>query len=325
MSSKICGAITILALLISVKHATAYNAPSGQLGASGSRICSDPGVHTQTWTITPPYAANTGGHDVRLDFNARADLDASDELIDVSIAGTAFVEDRGGPPLGHLFASGGNTGCNFDPEGGTSGTAVYHIDADDWNALLDSHSGEMEFFFSTPSTVQCLACTDGCKCGAAFEHPFSWVSVEVTYTEYESECTSGASCDDGFFCTIDDECTEGLCAGGGDYQCATGQACDELNDSCEQDCNGNAIPDAYEFPSQIIKYDSSSLDLPDEASPPWSEIQQSTVPGVISNGLLVVNDPGDSQLAYYKRDSVFTSSTQSAVFETTGQADRKTG
>jgi MYXO-CTERM domain-containing protein len=59
-----------------------------------------------------------------------------------------------------------------------------------------------------------------------------------------SYATNTAACDDGLFCTMNDQCDMGVCGGSGDA-CASGQICDEVGNACldcdeDSDCDDGA-------------------------------------------------------------------------------------
>jgi len=105
-------ALCSLVAIVSVSYAY-EDTPEEPLGSGGSRICNDPGEHTQSWEIAPPFALASGGGEVEIRFSARADLDATNEWIDVTINGIPFDESLGGPSSGRLF---GVPGMAFDLE-----------------------------------------------------------------------------------------------------------------------------------------------------------------------------------------------------------------
>ena len=168
---------------------------------------------------------------------AQADLDYSDEYIITRINGQLFDTSIGGPFGGHLFASGGNTGCKLDGNGGVSGVGPsgrFYMDASVWNSIVanDPH-GNVRFDFSTPPTVACIRC-DTCECGVPpMQDNFSWVQVRVEYDEIE--CIYDSDCDDEIFCNGEDYCDgNGRCQKR--FPCQPGEYCCEKNRICNDVC-----------------------------------------------------------------------------------------
>jgi len=75
-------------------------------------------------------------------------------------------------------------------------------------------------------TIECLTnpdCDDDNDCT---------IDACVNYECFNDNASQGAPCDDGLFCTPNDECDgNGTCVGSG-IRCPKGQWCDEINDEC---------------------------------------------------------------------------------------------
>jgi hypothetical protein len=150
--------------------------------------------------------------------------------LDLAIRGLAIA--------GALFA--GGTGCarsiHFDTEstGGSGGSG---------GAGAEGGTGGTGGAVTTTSVTSsgctvaddCLDFNGQCVLGAC-------VNGECV----AQPANQGGACDDGLFCTLDDKCNGGVCAGGAALQCASGNACfagvcDELTDTCiEQPGNDGA-------------------------------------------------------------------------------------
>jgi len=67
-------------------------------------------------------------------------------------------------------------------------------------------------------------------------------AITATFAVIPTECTEDAECDDGLFCNGVETCDAGICVGGA-APCAADQACDESNDACGPDRDGDGILD----------------------------------------------------------------------------------
>jgi len=67
-------------------------------------------------------------------------------------------------------------------------------------------------------------------------------AITATFVVIPTECTGDAECDDGLFCNGVETCDAGICVGG-TAPCAADQACDESNDACGLDRDGDGVLD----------------------------------------------------------------------------------
>ena len=106
---------------------------------------------------------------------------------------------------------------------------------------------------------------------------------------------SGMVCDDGNFCTVDDTCANGLCAGvsrdcsdgvdcngeetcdesideclAGSNQCPAGQVCDAETDGCVSTCNGCSIDDVCYADGESSPTDPCQVCHPASSTTTWS-------------------------------------------------------
>jgi hypothetical protein len=113
--------------------------------------------------------------------------------------------------------------------------------------LCNTCQEDLDNCFDPPTTscddgLYCTA-TDNCdgagNCtGSGSPCQGAEVCIESTDTCQLSNCTSQPDCtpcNDGLYCTAEDNCLAGVCTGSG-YPCAAGEVCNEGTDTCEPGC-----------------------------------------------------------------------------------------